>query len=147
MPGARFEDVLRGLRLASEILPPSTTRRLCAVVEDDGEIQGLRALAEDLGWDLFPRQAHSRAGALHPCASMAAPGCGIFAKVHFVTWRGELLACCQDLDGSTRLGTLWSQGFLDLIQLKRTIIVEGRWPSLCSHCDDDHRTVLLDEES
>jgi len=147
MPGARFEDVLRGLELASSLLPPTTTRRLCAVVEDEGEVQGLRALAQKLGWELFLRRPHSRAGALRPCASAPAPGCGIFAKVHFVTWRGELLACCQDLDGSTRLGTLWSRSFEELIRLKRTTIVEGSWPALCSRCDDDHRTVLLDEES
>ena len=145
MSGARFDEVMRGLELASNILPSTTTRRITAVLEDEREVEGLQNLANSLGWELFVRHTHSRAGALRTCSASDTSGCGIFAKVHFVTWKGELLACCQDLTGSTRMGTLWSHRFQNLVQLKRKTIVEGLWPDLCASCDDEYRTILLDE--
>lgn len=143
MVGASFDQVVRGLELAGELLPETTRRRLCPVIEDERELDGLRVLAADLGWELFPRARHSRAGALPGDGAVPARGCGIYAGVHFVTWRGELLACCQDLDGDTLLGTLWDLSFDDLVQAKRRTVTTRRWPELCSRCDDDHRLVLL----
>ena len=66
-------------------------------------------------------------------------GCGLFARHSFVAWSGELLACCHDLRGETRLGDVNQSSFQDLGMVK-TGILEGRMPfPLCTGCDECRR--------
>ncbi len=69
--------------------------------------------------------------------------CGLFARHAFVTWQGELLACCHDLSGETRLGDLCREPIEQLAGRKRALT--GRVPpfELCRRCDELLRLLPL----
>jgi MoaA/NifB/PqqE/SkfB family radical SAM enzyme len=65
--------------------------------------------------------------------------CGLFAFHTFVTWQGDVLACCHDLTGETRLGNLVEEGAKEIGNRKAQILREGRMFELCSRCDEPLR--------
>ena len=71
--------------------------------------------------------------------------CGLFARHAFVTWQGQLLACCHDLGGETRLGDLAREAIELLAERKRER--SGLVPpfELCRDCDEPLRFLPLPE--
>jgi hypothetical protein len=71
--------------------------------------------------------------------------CGLFARHAFITCRGELLACCHDLNGETRLGDFARQELSELVARKAELA--GRVPpfELCRRCDEPLRLLPLPE--
>jgi hypothetical protein len=69
--------------------------------------------------------------------------CGLFAFHSFLTWQGDVLACCHDLAGETRLGSLLERGAQEIGNRKAGIVKERRMFRLCSRCDEPlrHATV------
>ena len=65
--------------------------------------------------------------------------CGLFAFHTFLTWQGDVLACCHDLAGETRLGNLLEEGPQEIGNQKAEVMREGRMFKLCSHCDEPLR--------
>jgi hypothetical protein len=65
-------------------------------------------------------------------SSTVSGGCWTYRNALYVTWDGQLLACCNDLTGETQRGDLCGQG-LRAIQDKEA----KRKPSykLCGRCD------------
>jgi hypothetical protein len=102
--------------------------------------------AQRLGVDLFARHQHSRAGGLGSTTStwgLRSLGCGIFARVGFVTWRGDVLACCNDLAGRTALGSIHEHTFDTIQERKAALVAQGHWFPICDRCDDSYRFELL----
>lgn len=73
--------------------------------------------------------------------------CGLFPKINFITWNGDILACCQDLDGSTKIGNIKDLSLKQLAIEKYEMIIEGSWFNICKHCDDEFRTILFENNS
>lgn len=71
--------------------------------------------------------------------------CGLFNARSFVSWDGNLLACCHDVHGDTVIGSLFSDSLDALITRKLTIIAEQRFFPICMSCDEPARlrTVTL----
>lgn len=67
--------------------------------------------------------------------------CGLFRFHSFVTWEADVLACCHDLTGETRLGNLLRDP-IEVIAARKARITE---PSgvfdLCGRCDEPLRNV------
>lgn len=95
-------------------------------------------------------ECHSRGGSLeqtHLLATTSNVGiskpCGLFAQHAFVTWQGDLLACCHDLLGETKLGNLLDDAITDLAGAKAEKL--GKVPHffLCRRCDEPLRRAKL----
>lgn len=65
--------------------------------------------------------------------------CGLFAFHSFLTWQGDVLACCHDLAGETRLGNLLEEGAEGIGNRKAETLRAGRMFELCSRCDEPLR--------
>lgn len=90
---------------------------------------------------LFP--CHSRGGNLRDPSLVAARpaqarSCGLLALHAFVTWQGDLLACCHDLTGETHLGNLSEDDPLTLAERKALAANNPPW-QLCRACDEFRR--------
>ncbi len=152
MRGARFDSVMENLRRWSRLKPPDLRAYLAVTVLDGNraEVGELKVFASSLGFTPYVRPVHSRAGILYdpglPVSKQRAP-CGIFAKVTFVDWRGDVLACCNDPAGETRLGSVLEDDFESIRAHKRDLIETGTLFPPCARCDDDFRSRLLETVS
>lgn len=86
----------------------------------------------------FP--CHSRGGQLHDASLVTArpsesSSCGLLALHAFIAWNGDLLACCHDLTGATRLGNLGADDPQVLATRKAQCAAAPPW-SLCRTCDE-----------
>lgn len=109
--------------------------------ENPGEEIAAREFARSFGVLWRVAACHSRgrnleAENLVTSASTTGARCGLFSFHSFITWEGNLLACCHDLDGSTVLGNLLRDDVKSLAMVK-TGMVDGGMPfPLCSPCDE-----------
>jgi len=93
-------------------------------------------------------RCHGRGGHLK-ASPFYAPGdrglkggsCGLFRFHSFVTWEADVLACCHDLAGETRLGNLLRDSIELLAARKAKIARSGRPFDLCARCDEPLRAV------
>ncbi|MBN1419582.1 MAG: radical SAM protein [Planctomycetes bacterium] len=97
---------------------------------------------------VFP--CHSRGGNLRDpdvLATTAPPGlnapCGLLARHAFVTWEGDLLACCHDLAGETRIGNLAREELAELAERKAKLAARVPPFDLCRRCDEALRLLPL----
>lgn len=67
--------------------------------------------------------------------------CGLFRFHSFVTWEADLLACCHDLAGETRLGNLLRDPIELLAARKAKIAQSGQAFDLCARCDEPLRAL------
>ncbi len=65
--------------------------------------------------------------------------CGLFQFHTFVTWEGEVLACCHDLTGATRIGSLVNDDVLIIAERKRKVIKDSMPFPVCGQCDEPLR--------
>jgi len=72
--------------------------------------------------------------------------CGLFARHAFITWKGDLLACCHDLTGQTRLGNVTTEQLSELNARKAQRLAQLPHFELCEHCDEPLRRVPLPTE-
>lgn len=83
---------------------------------------------------------HSRGGNLRDRSLVKAGptlsrSCGLLALHGFVAWNGDLLACCHDLTGETRMGNLYEDDHQLLAQHKALAAAGPPW-KLCRACDE-----------
>jgi radical SAM protein with 4Fe4S-binding SPASM domain len=147
-PGASFEmalDAVRALvRLARDRVSIRVSGVRTRINQDEGaefvrfwKAEGVRAEMAD---------CHGRGGNL-AASDLYVPGdrgltsgrCGLFSFHTFVTWQGDVLACCHDLTGETRLGNLLDEGAEEIGNRKRQILGEARMFELCRRCDEPLR--------
>lgn len=65
--------------------------------------------------------------------------CDIFADTLFVAWNGDVLACCHDLEGLGRLGSLVDDRLADIIDKRRAALEGGLSFPMCRDCNDTYR--------
>lgn len=96
----------------------------------------------------FP--CHSRGGNLQDLSLVtAAPSpslsCGLLAVHAFIAWNGDLLACCHDLKGETRIGNVMHDDPLALVRQKAHHAENGPPWSICQTCDEFRKGWALPE--
>lgn len=65
--------------------------------------------------------------------------CGLFQFHTFVTWEGEVLACCHDLTGATLIGSLANDDVSVVAERKRNVLKDSMPFSVCGQCDEPLR--------
>lgn len=65
--------------------------------------------------------------------------CGLFQFHTFVTWEGEVLACCHDLTGATRIGSLVNDDVSVIAERKRKVLKDFMPFPVCGQCDEPLR--------
>ena len=62
--------------------------------------------------------------------------CAIFLPIQFIAWNGDLLGCCSDLDGETRIGNIHDNSLETLLMKKWEINNPRRRFARCRTCPD-----------
>jgi hypothetical protein len=62
--------------------------------------------------------------------------CGLFQFHTFVTWEAEVLACCHDLTGATRIGNLIDDDVSVIAERKQNILKSSMPFPVCRQCDE-----------
>jgi Predicted Fe-S oxidoreductases len=65
--------------------------------------------------------------------------CGLFQFHTFVTWEAEVLACCHDLTGATRIGDLIHDDVSVIAERKQNILKDAMPFPVCRQCDEPLR--------
>jgi hypothetical protein len=65
--------------------------------------------------------------------------CGLFQFHTFVTWEGEVLACCHDLTGATRIANLVYDDAFVIAKRKQRTLRDLMPFSVCGQCDEPLR--------
>ena len=65
--------------------------------------------------------------------------CGLFQFHTFVTWDAEVLACCHDLTGATRIGNLINDDVSIIAESKQNILKDVMPFHVCQQCDEPLR--------
>lgn len=65
--------------------------------------------------------------------------CSLFQFHTFVTWEGEVLACCHDLIGATRIGSLANDDVSVIAERKRNVLKDSMPFPVCGQCDEPLR--------
>lgn len=120
-----------------------------SVVKGNGlpDYTSIVSIAEGCGFKVLEKQKHSRGGNLYDMSSDDINVCGIFPKIVFVAWNGDVLSCCQDLSGVTILGNLKDQNLHEILARKQGVIETNDWFELCFHCDDEYRERIITDSS
>jgi hypothetical protein len=71
--------------------------------------------------------------------------CGLFQFHTFVTWEAEVLACCHDLTGATRIGNLIDDDISVIAERKQDILKSTMPFHLCQQCDEPLRLYSLSQ--
>ena len=62
--------------------------------------------------------------------------CSLFQFHTFVAWEGEVLACCHDLTGATRIGSLVNDDVSVIAERKRKVLKDSMPFPVCGQCDE-----------
>lgn len=136
-------DQLRWLRRAGGERFPVVVVGLLTRFNQDEEPE-FQKFWNDLGIQarMFPchrRGHHLSRTDLATASPVEAFGCGLMARHSFITWSGDVLACCHDLDGSTSHGNVKHESFLEIGQRRMTYAVAEAPFLLCDDCDEFRR--------
>ncbi len=151
-PGVSFEGALDAartlIRSARGRVPVRVFGIRTRINGDEGadfvrfwKVEGVQAAMAD---------CHGRGGNL-PASDLYLPRdpglpsgrCGLFAFHTFITWQADVLACCHDLTGATRLGNLLEHGPRGIARRKREILEKGSMFDLCRRCDEPLRLCAV----
>ncbi|MDR4506765.1 MAG: radical SAM protein [Candidatus Brocadiaceae bacterium] len=69
--------------------------------------------------------------------------CGLFRFHTFITWEGEVLACCHDLTAATRIGNLVQEEISVIAERKRKLSGDSMPFPVCRGCDEPLRLCPL----
>jgi hypothetical protein len=72
--------------------------------------------------------------------------CGLLARHGFITWQGQLLACCHDLSGETAMGSLAGEAFEGIAERKAAATKRRPPFALCRRCDEPLRDLPLPDD-
>ena len=89
---------------------------------------------------------HGRGGNLgesdiykHQSIGLESERCGLFQFHTFITWEGDVLACCHDLDGATSIGNLVNDDVTIIAERKREVLKNSMPFTVCQQCDEPLR--------
>ena len=139
--GVALERVRDIISLAQEKIGLKVTGIITEI--NQGEHDEYVGFWKDMGIHSSMTVCHSRGGYLevsdiHVPESVG-PGsgkCGLFSFHTFITWEGDVLACCHDLTGTTRIGNLFNEEVFVIVNRKQKSMEAGMPFSICKQCDE-----------
>ena len=92
---------------------------------------------------------HSRGGTIDNLVtaipeSMGLSRCGLYNSHNFLSWKGTLHACCHDIEGLAKIGSLDNVTLEEIAKRKIKMISTGQFYSICESCDEPKRTAQVD---
>ncbi len=146
--GASFEQVLERVRLAVSVMPNRVGINCVEIPlneEDKAEFrryweaQGVRNI------EMYP--VHTRGGQLRDekLVTLRKPpvDCNLFLPAQFVAWNGDLLSCCSDLGGGTRLGSVHTDELEAVLEHKEALQNPRLHFEYCKRCPDEFPAAKL----
>ena len=116
-----------------------------SIIHGDGipQDKSLVEFANRNGISIFNKKLHSRGGYLYT-TKQSTNVCGIFARVTYLDWQGNILSCCHDLEGKNIIGNVNEDSLKHIILKKEKVIKENSWFKICDRCDDEYRDILFE---
>jgi hypothetical protein len=116
-------------------------------VQTENYLKNIKTYLNNMGIrNILFSKCHSRGGHLKnplicntPMPPLNTDRCDIYANTLFVAWTGEVLACCQDLDGVAPLGNLITESIENILDRKQLILQHGVSYQMCRNCNDLYR--------
>ncbi len=153
-PEGSFEACMSTARSLIEHAKGKVMVRMSGILTLLNPDEGLayRDFWRQMGVDAWIRKCHGRGGNLDApgiyCPGergLKAGGCGLIKFHAFISWEGEMLACCHDLAGNTGIGNI-NTCTLDRMAVMRDAIAKRHIPfELCRRCDEPLRNVKMPE--
>ena len=143
-PGQKMADSLSGLHNLVGQRGSNRGITINAVMTAGSKVSDTRIKEFWAGHGLPCRvhPCHSRGGNLEKAELLLSKprpvkACGLFATHSFISWEGNLLACCHDLENSTIVSNLNSTLLLEAAARKVAILQSGSMPfKICQSCDE-----------
>jgi sulfatase maturation enzyme AslB (radical SAM superfamily) len=108
--------------------------------QTDSEVSSYRDFWEHRSVHVSERKVHNRGGFLEGAepqeTAIQRVGCGLFNSRLFVAGNGDLLACCHDLDGQSKLGTIGTDTLYSVLSSKKDMISRKKLFPMCFKCND-----------
>jgi radical SAM protein with 4Fe4S-binding SPASM domain len=147
MPGLRLEKVLANLDYISQNQSPGLYFSLSTVVHQLNKyhLQEISAYARSRNLKLNFREIHTRGGNLTNPDLLTVPplkhnpySCKIFELINFISWTGDVQACCHDISRSYIIGNINRQDFYEISAAKAAKLYseQGLDYNICRQCND-----------
>lgn len=153
MPDTDFEEAFEQVLMLREKC--SATVRVSGILTslNVNEEEEYRAFWNEYAIPAWVTKCHSR-GANLDAGLLPGRGerglsngiCSLFRFHSFVSWEGDILACCHDLAGDTRISNVFAlETYRELESLKSSLVMHGSRPPfpLCRKCDEPLRNITL----
>lgn len=147
-PGVDYDQALASVLGLAQAAEGRLGLRISGILtlKNLDETQEFRRFWREKGLAADMARCHGRGGHLR-MSPWYAPGelgradrsCGLFRFHSFVTWEADVLACCHDLSGETRLGNLLREPVETIAERKERIVESGEPFDLCGRCDEPLR--------
>lgn len=147
-PGVDYDQALSSVRSLARAAAGRFGIRIAGILtrQNPRETEEFRGFWKEMGLAAHMAPCHGRGGHLRASEfyapderRWAAEPCGLFRFHTFVTWEADVLACCHDLTGETRLGNLVGDS-MEAIASRKEQIAHSLQPfDLCARCDEPLR--------
>jgi MoaA/NifB/PqqE/SkfB family radical SAM enzyme len=140
--GVSFDEVLARVRLAVSMMPSKVAINCVDMPINAADQAAFRRFWEAEGVRSFESyRVHTRGGQLRdeglvPLRKLP-EGCNIFLPLQFVAWNGDLLSCCSDLSGATRLGSVLTDELEAVLEHKEALKNPRLHFDYCKRCPDE----------
>ncbi|MEK6765012.1 MAG: radical SAM/SPASM domain-containing protein [Planctomycetota bacterium] len=147
-PKVSYDNALKRTFELIDIVRGKVGLRVTGIITDinTGELEEYVSFWKERGVGSSMTVCHGRGG------NLRAPGiyelqsfglesgiCSLFQFHTFVTWEGEVLACCHDLTGATRIGSLANDDVSVIAERKRKVLKDFMPFPVCGQCDEPLR--------
>ena len=142
MSGARFEPVMHWMKYLAEKKCETglqLTVTFVRTTQTDEEVREYSDFWNNLGVSVGECLQHSRGGFLSEAGAAGdrkVRRCHLFETRLFVAANGDVLACCQDLNGQSKLGTIGVDPLSVILARKQAKIKTGVMYPMCASCTD-----------
>jgi MoaA/NifB/PqqE/SkfB family radical SAM enzyme len=149
MGGLNFDSTNAGLKkliAAARGTKLAVCISITATEDNSSEIPQMVAAWEKQGAQVVVNSLHNRGGHLtiegrHRPGDKPVARCGLTNSRLFISSEGEILSCCHDLGGETRIGNINTGPLIEILKRKLSRIARSELYSICGKCDDDSAQV------
>lgn len=141
MRGPDFDNVVKWLTYIAQNTTETGIQVFVTYVRTDQldrEIEEMMAFWHSRYINVSELKLHNRGGFLFDGAERqhARKRCSLFNTRTFIAANGEVLACCHDLDGQSRLGTIGQDSLVSILDRKIEMAHENRLFPMCNNCTE-----------
>lgn len=142
MRGLDFESVMHWMTYLAERHMETGLQISLTYLKDtqtEREIEEYCQYWKQLGVQVGEIMLHNRGGFLDTPGDFKKrqrKRCSLFNTRLFVAGNGDVLACCQDLDGQSKLGTIGKDSLHSILVKKKAMIEKEQLFPMCAKCND-----------